>query len=201
MTTQIMERQTESAADYVTAFREALSGAVDGIRRAARIYVEAIDEEPERAQEFRAACPEIPEGTWATLDKIGRGQVDVRLLMRQGGPHRARIARLPGPMQTRLLDGEPVDLLLDAGEEVDSLKVDVRNVTSEQAAQLFAGDHIRSVAEQKAWLAEREQRAKLAGGDPIETLPYVIQGNKVTFKRNLTMTLRELKDLIQVMAC
>lgn len=183
--------------DYVMAFRDALNGARDGLTKAAEIYVQAIDEDPERTKEFRAALPYIPERTWGQFEAIGRHQVDPRLLLGDGGPHRERIKHLPYTVQKRILEGEQVELLVG---ENDSLRVDVRHVTPDQAAQLLANDHVRNAAEQKAWLMDQEKRARLAKGDPVETLPYVIAGNKVTFKRNLTLTLRELKHLIQVMA-
>jgi len=183
--------------EYIVAFREALNDARDGLVKAAEIYVRAIDEAPERAGEFRAALPYIPEGTWSQFEKIGRRQVDVRLLLGDGGPHRSRIMRLPYATQLRLLGGEPVELLI-GGDDV--LKADSRSLTSEQAAQVFADDHVRSVPEQKTWLVDQEKRARLTKGNPEENMPYVIHGNKVTFKRNLTMTVREVKDLLQAMA-
>lgn len=182
---------------YVVAFRDALDTARDGLAKAAEIYVAAIDEVPERAQEFRAALPYIPERVWGQFEAIGRKQVDPRLLLGDGGPHRERIKRLPYTAQKRVLEGEPVELLVG---ESDVLKADVRALTQDQAAQVFAGDHIRTPAEQKTWLLDQEKKARLVKGDPVESMPYVIQGNKVTFKKNLTMTVRELRDLIQVMA-
>ena len=182
---------------YVVAFQNALTAAQDGLATAAGIYVAAIDEDPERAKEFRAALPTFSETVWSSFEKIGRKQVDPRVLFGDGGPHRARIKQLPYTTQKRLLDGEPVELLVSEG---DVLKVDARSVTSDQAAQLFAGDHVRSTAEQKTWVLDREKKARLTKGDSTETMPYVISGNRVTFKKNLTMTVRELKDLLQVMA-
>lgn len=106
---------------YVVAFQNALTAAQDGLATAAGIYVAAIDEDPERAKEFRAALPTFSETVWSSFEKIGRKQVDPRVLFGDGGPHRARIKQLPYTTQKRLLDGEPVELLVSEG---DVLKVD-----------------------------------------------------------------------------
>lgn len=194
----VLDRQNsnDDLPSYVVEFRHALEGARDGIVKAAKIYVQAIDEDPERAKDFRRGLPSIPEGTWSQFESIGRGVVDVRLLLGDGGPHRSRIKALPFALQERILEGEKFDLLVDDGEV---LKVDMRSVTSDQASQLFAGAHLRTPAEQKAWMVDQERKARLAKGDTVDTMPYARQGNKVTFKKNLTMTLRELKDLVQLM--
>lgn len=202
MATDVLEVESGSLVaaewpEYVVAFREALDSARDGLAKAAEIYVAAIDEDPGRAQEFRAALPYIPERTWGQFEAIGRHQIDPRLLLGDGGPHRERIKRLPYTTQRSLLEGEPVELLIDEG---DVLRADVRSLTQGQAAQVFAGDHVRTAAEQKAWLLDQERRMRLTKGEPEDTLPYLIRGSKVTFRKNLTMTLKELKDLIQVMA-
>jgi hypothetical protein len=182
---------------YITAFRAAYNDARDGLLRAGEIYVAAIDEDPGRAREFRAAMPEFPERIWSQLEAIGRHQVHPRLLLGDGGPHRERIKRLPYNQQKQVLDGEPVELLVG---DTDTLRVDVRNVTSEQASQLFAGDHLRTVAEQKVWLVDRQRKAQLLKGEPESTLPYHIRSDgKITFTKGVTLTKAELRNILQSM--
>jgi len=197
MATEIMDRPATEVPPYVVAFREALDNAREGLAKAAEIYVQAIDEDPERSKEFRLALPYIPERVWGQFEAIGRHRIDPRLLFGDGGPHRERIKRLPYTVQRQVLQGQPVELLVN---ESDVLLADARTLTQQQAAQVFANDHVRTPAEQKAWLLDQQRRTNLTKGDSAETLPYLIQGNKVTFRKNLTMTLRELKDLIQIMA-
>ncbi len=195
----VHDQASESLAqwpEYVVAFRDAYNGARDGLLRAGEIYVKAIDENPERFKEFRAALPEFSERIWSHLEAIGRHQVHPRLLISDGIPYREQIKRLPYAQQKRVLEGEPVELLVN---ENDTLRVDVRSMTSEQAKQVFCGDHLRTTSEQKAWLADQERKAKLTRGEPDETLPYLIRGDRITFKKNVTLTKAELRTLLQSM--
>lgn len=183
--------------DYVLAFRDAYNGARDGLLRAGEIYVRAIDEDPERAKEFRAALPDFSERIWSQLELMGRHQVLPQLLLSTSIPYREQLKRLPFTQQKRIVeDREPIELLVN---EDDILKVDVNSLTPEQAKQVFRGDHMATLGEQKAWLVDREGKAKLTKGDPIDSMPYVIQGNKLLVKRNTQFTLRDLRNIIKLM--
>jgi hypothetical protein len=181
---------------YITDFMEAFNNAKEGIVRAAHIYFMAINENPERAMEFRVAIPDISESAWRMLEDIGADRMDSRLILSDRVPHKSKIARLPYQVQKRVLDGEQFDLLVDEG---DVLKVDAKQVTSDQANQLFDRDNIRTVPQQKLWLMDRARKAKLTKGEPEETWPYLIRGDRITFKRNVTLTKSELRTLLQSM--
>jgi hypothetical protein len=57
-------------------------------------------------------------------------------------------------------------------------KVDIRNLTTEQARQVFARDHLRDIAEQRAWLAQQSRKAKTVNVTPTN---YRIKNGTVEF--------------------
>ncbi len=83
-----------------------------------------------------------------------------------------RLQHLPYSEQKKALDGT-IDVLTSTG---DTLKMRVESMTSEQISQVFARDHIRDLAAQKAWREqifskqnEKEERSKIrALKNPVE---------------------------------
>lgn len=78
-----------------------------------------------------------------------------------------RVSRLPLPDQRSIVDGKPVKVMLPGG---DHLLIAPKDMTTGQSKQVFAADHIRSDAQQVAWMAERSQRATL----PPENRPVLV---------------------------
>lgn len=189
-----MSKAVKTCDGYVDRFREAFMAGVEGIARAAAIYVEAIDENPNFGDAFRDEFADIiPVGAWAGMEKVGRKLMHPNLLMGGGGKYASRIKRLPYSTQERVIGGERFDLLTADGQ---TLKVDVRQITTEQADQLFDGEHIRTLPEQRAWLESRKGRQVVEEAD---TMPYVIKGGKVLFRRGTTLSRPEIRRLLEVM--
>lgn len=95
----------------------------------------------------------IPIRILEGLEMVGRGAMDSRLLI-SSGSNTGRIKRLPYSDQKRILDGEKLTLVVGDG---DTIMVDPKDCSAEQAKQLFIGSHIRDVGEQRAYIeAERE---------------------------------------------
>lgn len=117
-----------------------------------------------------------------------------KLLMGGGGRYSSHIKRLPYSDQEQIFDGKRYDLLTSDG---DKLRVDVRQITPEQAEQMFDRSHIRSISEQKAWLESRKKQPQKT--DIAETMPYTINSGKVFFRRGVELTRSELKRLLQEM--
>jgi len=65
-----------------------------------------------------------------------------------------RVSRLPIPDQQKIVNGEPVKVILRGG---DHMMISVDNMTTKQTKQVFAVDHIRSDSQQAAWLVADEQ--------------------------------------------
>lgn len=174
------------------AFKQAFTTGIEGIVSAAKIYVEAIDDNPKNADLFRDEFVDwIPEGAWAGWEAVGRKWMHPKLLMGGGGRFSNKIKRLPYSTQERIFDGEKFPLMTATG---DTLNVDIRNITTEQAEQLFDGSHIRSLPQQKAYMESRKTSVveEVSIG---EVLPYKIVGCRVHFRKDCVMTRDELKTL------
>jgi hypothetical protein len=70
--------------------------------------------------------------------------------------------------QKRITEGQPVKVMLHGG---DHMMIRVKDMTNEQARQVFAHDHIRNDQQQAAWLVERSQMAK---GTAVAASPVTI---------------------------
>jgi len=94
----------------------------------------------------------IPERILESLERIGRHEMDYRLLI-GGGPNRLQLRRLNISDQKRILDGDKLTLVLGNG---DTILVNACECDKEQAKQLFSGAHIRNEGEQRAYLEARK---------------------------------------------
>lgn len=126
-----------------------LVAAADGLARAARAYVAAIDADPVFRTWVSERLPSVSGTMWRRLEAAGRGLLDHRVLA--GVPFGHLIAKLPLSEQRAVLDG-PTEVLLPDG---DILRVSLDSMTQKQAAQVFGADHLRTPSQQRAWLESR----------------------------------------------
>lgn len=180
----------------VDEFRAAFVEGINGIVKAAEIYVAAIDENPKAADIFRKKCADwIPAGAWAQFESVGRKWMHPRLIM--GGiadrKKHAKIKQLPYSMQERVFNNERFPLLT---HDRDTLQVELLEATDDQVEQLCNGSAIRNESEQRAWMEARQKETVEEVGEPM---PYVVRDGKVTFRRNTTLTRTEVKRLLQEM--
>lgn len=71
-----------------------------------------------------------------------------------------------------------------------------RDLTRRQAAQVFASDHVRTEGEQRAWLLEKQAADKRRAAAVEASPAWSIVGNKVRFNRVVTLTKRELQNIL-----
>ena len=179
-------------------FKSALYAGCEGIARAARIYVEFLDREPLKADEFRSLADDmVPFHVWSLLEQVGRKQLHPRLLL-GGGRHGNVIRRLPYSIQEKILERKEKFELVTSGGEI--LKVDLQTCEPEQIAQIVDGDQIREPSAQRAYIENRKARAALAKKpEPAELLPYQIIGGAILFRKDCRLTKRELKKLVETL--
>lgn len=139
------------------------------------------------------------------LAKVGWGQMDYRLLTKNSLPAK-KLKRLPGPLQSRIID-HGIELALDGG---DVLVVQYESLSKEQQEQVFEedGKGLRSLAKQRAWLeAEKLKQATAKAGDesndPIYLPKYKIsRGNLVWLdgKGPAVLTPTMIADMMRAVA-
>lgn len=180
---------------YIEQFKNAFSSGIDSIVNASQIYVKAIDEDITIKDRFRDEFADIiSSSAWSGFEAVGRKWMHPKLLMGGGGRYSSQIKRLPYSDQEQIFNGTRYELLTADG---DTLRVDVRSITPEQAEQLFDRSHIRSLSEQKAWLEARKNMPKKS--EEVEVMPYSITDGKVYFRKGTSLTRTELKRLLQEM--
>jgi len=187
----------ETTMDITTSieqFKAALNAGIEGITKAAEIYVASIDADPTNFWRFHQGCADyIPKAAWPRFEAIGRKLIHPRLIM--GGiadPKKNRVVKsMPYSMQTKILSGERFEMLTRGG---DTLLVDFMDATGEQVEQLFGDGRARNLSEQKAWI-ENHKYNKIAAAP----LPYMIDGETVTFRKAVTMTRAEVARLLREM--
>lgn len=166
---------------------------IDAWIQAGEKLVEAIETHHLNIHEI-AENTGIPLDVLSALEKIGRHQLNPGLLIAEY-PAARHMERLPLSEQTRLLE-HPVEVLLVRDDGTDILRIQVRNMTSGQARQVFARDHVRPIDEQRAWI--EAQRTTAATEPKRIDLPYTINQRRgcVLFRADVEVSQKELLRII-----
>ncbi len=184
---------SKSMEQKIERFALLVKGIVQGWMEAGKALVEMIDEDPQAFDKIREKYPQLSVGMLVQLEAVGRGVLHEKLLTASGpGPNALR--RMPYSSQVKLLE-VPVELVVENEQGTDTLLVDVHNLTSRQASQVFAEDHVRSQGEQKAWLVAQRTKA-MKGGTPTQAPAWVIRSGRVFFNEAASFSAGELATII-----
>ena len=157
--------------EAIDSLRSALGRFREAVTEAAQQYVAAIDRDPDFRGYLIDEMPDVPASLWRALEQVGRGLLDGRIIT-GGIAYGNRLRRLPIHEQRRAID-ESLPLLVGTG---DQLPVKLSSLTPDQAEQLFAGDHIRTLEEQRAWLEDRRTKQRAAA---VPMAPEVVVNRKL----------------------
>ena len=142
---------------------------MDALEEAGLILVEMIDRDAEVKRRIMDAYPEISGDMLDVFERIGRRQLYYRLCLLDG-PGVKALMRCPFSDQVRYFK-EPLALLLAQGKNPDdSLNVQVQFMSPKQARQVFGRNHVRSLAEQRAWIESQKPRLNSAVIDQAYTI-------------------------------
>lgn len=141
--------------------------------RAGAILVEQLDAGTTIKEAEEATG--IPANVLCQLERIGRKQIVPRLLISDYPAARA-MEKLPYSEQSRL-QSETVEIIVTDAGKYDILNVLPSEMTPHQVRQAFASGHVRTLSEQKAWVADQRGKSvvKTAASD------YKVSKNEVTF--------------------
>jgi hypothetical protein len=178
------KRQTE-----IDQIRELLQKGIECWVQIGAIVAKMIDDDPEAIDRICEACPLLTAESVLNFERLGRKTLHPRLLISYG-PGVNRLRKLPYHLQERYVT-QPVELLLANGE---TLQCDVMNLTTQQAAQVFSSDGLRSLAAQRAWL-EGEATKRVAPPSRID-LPYRITSGKLIILNACTLSRKELAKIL-----
>lgn len=157
--------------------------------QAGEIVARNMDANPHFIDEVCDKCPDLSPETVVRFAQIGRKQLLPKLLI-SDAPGVRRLRKLPYALQQKY-SSDPIPVVIASG---DVLTVDVRNLTPDQAAQVFADDRIRSEAEQRAWMEDK--KAKTAVHRQSVDSPYRIVGKKLVIVQPCQLTSRDLARVL-----
>jgi hypothetical protein len=176
----------------LTDFRTALQQGIDGFMKAGEVYVKAIEKDYTYGERLKEEFSDmVPAKAWNQLEALGRKWIHPKLVL--GGmsdPKKTNLVkRLPYSTQTKVFNNDRFKLLVSGG---DYIEVNFFDATHEQCKQLCGDGFIRSLSEQKSWLEQQKVYKEIKP----EELPYHIVGGKITFRKNVSLTRAEMKQLL-----
>jgi len=161
--------------------KQAMSDFINSGYEIAKRFAHSVERDADFFDFIIVQYPEIPRGYWRRMLKVGCGHLDFRIL--SGGVRFGnRVERLPIHEQRRLLDN-PVNLLLHNG---DILVTSAHKLQAEQLKQVVAYDHIRDVAEQRAYLEDNQMNTVKKRKSVIVSLDgddFIVDDVSVTSKK------------------
>lgn len=173
----------------------------ESIETLASVYCEAITKYPDIKSIVREQISYVSPSFWTKLENIGNGLLSAGLLMdRSLGA--IRLQNMPMSDQEKYVK-EPFQVLTSIG---DTLLVNLHDLSFDQANQVFAGDHIRDLGGQRAYLESKKTQYSTIKSKPKEVYiippvkPYTISNGKITFNANSTFTSKELLDIYYKLA-
>lgn len=185
-----MKHQEASTASVVkvseleTRFMETLAAGVRSFAEAGKILVELIESDPDAMHRLRTKR-NIPASLLRTMERVGRGLMLPEMFSEPG------LARLPISEQKLILAG-PVDMLtFDGHGEPTTLKVDLMTASSEVRQQVVNGNHIRTVAEQRAYV-EARQNINREATSKAATTPWRVVGKVIRVSQDVDLTQGDL---------
>ena len=132
------------------------------------------------------------------MARVGRGELLLEVAMAPALPFRS-LSRCPVETQKKYFK-EPVEVLVTTVRGPDKLLVEVQNLTRDQINQVFTADRVRTVGEQRAYIASVDRRTKAqAQGEDLRQR-FVRRGRKVivvqAFSRLSMPDLYRMKTLL-----
>lgn len=156
------------------------------------IVVELLDEDPDAMNEICNQFPFITRDIIVRFEQIGRKQISPKLLL-SDTPGTRRLLNLPFSAQEKYAD-EPLELLVNNNGKAQTLLVGLNSLTAAQAAQVFSGNGVRSIAEQRSYLFDKQEKTTFPALSEIS--PYKIKGATVQFREACTLNAKELTDIL-----
>jgi hypothetical protein len=182
-----MMKSEQTIENFVAVLYEGVSA----WEKAGKLLVALIDRNPDVKQKIVREHPEISMGVLSRLEMVGRGFVKPAMLLSDAPAYRAARV-LPVSDQDKLISDPHIPLLVRENGATEILQVDFRNLQAGQVRQVFASDHIRDEAEQRAWL---EAQAR-----PSMKRDWWVEDGMVVFRKGAKFTVSQLSGVIQQVA-
>lgn len=187
-----MKTTITSQKKQIEAFIELFQQGVNAWIKAGEMLVEMVEDDPHVYDYIIQQCPTLNAGILGRFEQMGRKNLHPQLLL-TASPGFDKLRKLPFSMQERYIT-EPVPIIVHTESGTDVLLVHAKNMTKEQANQVFAQGRIRTEGEQKAWMMQqRSNAAKPIGGN---ISPWSIRNGRVVFNAGASLSAGELATII-----
>ena len=190
MTTTLTSQQAKIDS-FIGYFREGVQAWI----KAGEMLVEMVEEDPYVYDYIINQCPTLNAGILGRFEQMGRKTLHPQLLL-TASPGFAKLQKLPFSMQERYID-EPVPMIVHTEAGTDVLLVKAKDMTKEQAAQVFAPGRVRTEGEQKAWLMQHRSEKAIRKEETVKT-PWKIRGHKVIIN-GVEFTRKEIAGILAQM--
>ena len=160
--------------------------------KAGEIIVKLVDSDPHAFEWIIAEYPDFNPTILSRFEKIGRKIIHPKLFL-SSAPGTKKLQNLPYSVQEKLIE-EPVPMIIETDDGVDVLLVKVKAMSRDQADQCFAPDHVRTEAEQRAWLIDR--RANAAKNVTPDSFSWRIKGSVVEFSKGAKLSRKDLMAIL-----
>jgi len=198
--TTTLERPTMTTAELnrgIKRFTELYLKGVEVWIEAGTILCEMVDTDPHVYDYILKDCPNLNAGILERFEQMGRKTLHPQLLLNNSIGY-SKLQKLPYSLQERYLD-EPIPLIVHTESgETDVLLVKAREMTKDQANQVFGNGRIRTEGEQKAWLIQQRSNKSRDIVPAAQQTPYKIKGNKVIIN-GVEFTRRQLASILAQM--
>lgn len=177
---------------------DGLTRGVAEISIACQMLVYAIDHRDDSEELLEKISDQnhiFTRGVLRGLEKVGRRLLHPLLLFPTNKPGLNRLRKLPFPLQERhIRDPIRVAIKRDGGEWDEILQM-ASDMADDVADQVFDGDAIRTVVEQKQWLLTHRNKATEEPSQVVAPL-YKFHRNTVTILKPCELTVVDLVTMI-----
>lgn len=187
-TTLTSTAQSEKILQFIALFKQGVEAWIN----AGGLLVELVEDDPHVYDYIIQQCPTLNSGVLGLFERMGRKLLHPQLLL-TNSPGFSKLQRLPYSMQERFIE-EPIPLIVHTGDGTDVLLVKAKDLTKEQANQVFAPNRLRTEGEQKAWMIQ--QRSNNARPVTTNAPAWKIRNGRVEFLTGATLSAGELATII-----
>lgn len=184
-----MQIKTNAVEKFVELFTRGYEAWVE----AGKIVSDALESDPDFADKVHAKHPEISCDTVYAFDRLGRKELHPKLLI-SDSPGARKLRKLPYSAQQKYTES-PLPVLVKTNKGWETLNINLFNLTTDQACQIFDGDSIRNEGAQRAWLEDRSSKAMIQIDEP-----YRVSGKKLIVMQPCQFTASQIARLLAEMA-
>ena len=184
--------KNELTKDRIDQFLDLFHQGINAWIKAGEILVELTEDDPHAYDYIIQRCPTLSAGVLGRFEEMGRKTLHPQLLL-TSSPGFAKLQKLPFSLQERYVE-EPIPIIVHSEGGTDVLLVKAKEMTKEQAAQVFTGNRVRTEGEQKAYIMQ--QRSEHARPVGTNLSAWTVKNGRVIFNQGASLSAGELATII-----